>query len=219
VEIKHTSQTEVVESGENLSALLFLTLGSKYFNLVHNVLGETVKLGNPHVISSDTENFLEDYFEKTKWSDFMIIEPVLFNFYHGVELLLKGLLLLTEQPQVKATHTLSSLFHRAEGVASIPNEMKEIIREYVIAKGNDVFFAPFLVENQLSIDDLYESLRYPSDRNFTSLNNYFSLHYNEEKAIKFFEKIMIDIRTLQKMGTILYRETVKQKAGLGSFEI
>ena len=120
--------------------------------------------------------------------------------------------MLTKQPQVKATHTLSSLLHQVEGVASIPEEMKEIIREYVIAKENDIFFAPFLAENQLSIDDLYESLRYPSDRNFKSLNNYyFSLHYNEEKAIKFFEKIMIDIRTLQKSGTILYRETEKQK--------
>jgi len=200
------SHVEMVESGENLKALLFLTLGTKYFNLVFNSLGETVKSGNPHIVSSDTEETIWDnYFEKTKWSDFMIIEPILFNFYHGLELFLKGLLLLCSQDNVKAQHGLLNLFKQIDPIDSIAKDVKEIIREHLVISENDTFLYTFLKENNASIDQLYEALRYPSDKSFQNLNSYISLHYKEDGVIEYFKKIMQDIKTIQKFGVAFYR--------------
>ena len=69
----------------------FLTLSETYFFLVRNVLEENVKQGNLHLVTLDKEISEEEYDEMTKWSDFNIF-PILFNFYHGLELLMKGFL-------------------------------------------------------------------------------------------------------------------------------
>ena len=83
----------------------FLTLSETYFFLVRNVLEENVKQGNLHLVTLDKEISEEEYDEMTKWSDFNIF-PILFNFYHGLELLMKGFLILTDNYKLKIDHDL-----------------------------------------------------------------------------------------------------------------
>lgn len=56
------------------------------------------KQGNKKLIMSlydpneTDEQSRQNYYQKTKWNDFNIGVPILFNFYHGLELCMKGLL-------------------------------------------------------------------------------------------------------------------------------
>lgn len=221
MKIKHRSLTEVKGNEENIRALLFLTLGSKYLNLVHNVLNESIKSGNPHIIISDSlaNGFFDDYFGKTKWSDFMIIEPVLFNFYHGLELTLKGLLLLTNNIDVKAIHSITDHFEKVNAIAEIPQGLKEVIKEHIVVDHdkNPLIFR-FLSENKINIDQLYESLRYPADKGFNDLRTYFGLHYQEGNSLEYFKKMVADIVTLQRFGTSFYRDVTKTGLDFMSLE-
>jgi len=204
------SLAENQEDGESLKALLFLTLGSKYLNLVHNVLSECIKSGNLHVFSSNSPLDWNEYFQKTKWSDFIIIEPVLFNFYQGLELTLKGLLLLTNQTRIEPKHELTALFERVNQVNEIPKEIKEVIKEHMtIDENNNPLVYGFLSTNNKSINHLYESLRYPVDKQFNTSTTYIDLHYQEEKSLEYFKKVNGDIRKLQALCTSFYRSATK----------
>jgi len=46
---------------------------------------------------------------QTKWSDARLVEPLLFNFYHGLELLLKGFALWKSGSNPKLDHLLTVL--------------------------------------------------------------------------------------------------------------
>ncbi len=214
MKIKYRSLVEVHEDGEDLKALSFLTLGSKYLNLVANVLAECIKSGNPHHIISNSPLELGEYFQKTRWSDFIIIEPVLFNFYQGLELTLKGLLFLTSQTGIEPTHGLTALFEKVSGATEILKEAKEIIKEHIIIDGNNnPLIYKFLTTNKKSIDQLYESLRYPTDKSFTNFTMYFDLHYKEKESLEYFKKVIEDIHKLQALCTSFYRDTTKTGFG------
>ncbi len=197
--------TELAESKERLNALLFLTLGSKYLNLVHNVLGESIKSGNPHMIVSDGDSSWEEYYQKTKWSDFFIIEPTLFCLYHGLELTIKGLTLLVKEEDMEPVHSLSKLYNKLLALEEVPNDIKDVIGKYISASEKENFISSFLLENGKDIDGLYESLRYPADKNLQSLNSYFQLHYKEAQALEEYQSILQDIRSLQSSATKFYK--------------
>jgi len=106
----------------NKKALHFLTLSFSYLSLVENVLNETINFGNEHLILSDHELLLGEYEGRTKWSDFNIIVPTLYNFYHGLELLMKGLVILLGK-EVDPKHNIGQLFSeiKSNGKVDIKN--------------------------------------------------------------------------------------------------
>jgi hypothetical protein len=73
-------------------ALGYWTVGIQYLHLVETVANETIQQGNQFVVVSDDEISLERYASETKWSDHSLVVPLLFDFYHGIEVLLKGFL-------------------------------------------------------------------------------------------------------------------------------
>lgn len=74
-------------------ALHYWRLATQYLDLTEAVSTELVRSGNPWVIVA-SELSDAQYRESTTWSDHRIGVAVLFNFYHGVELVLKGFLAL-----------------------------------------------------------------------------------------------------------------------------
>jgi hypothetical protein len=65
--------------------------------LTINSIEELEKQGNKNLLFfdgnlSEDESWLK-YDQQTNWNDNNIAIPVLFNFYHGIELVLKGLIL------------------------------------------------------------------------------------------------------------------------------
>ena len=75
------------------------------------------KLGNKKLVMSlydpnqTDEESHESYYQKTKWNDFNIGVPILFNFYHGLELCMKGLLQEINKLPTNKTHGLTDYYN------------------------------------------------------------------------------------------------------------
>ncbi len=76
-----------------------------------------------------------------RWSDLHIIEPTLFNFYHGIELSLKALLVAKGEP-IEKIHKLSRLL--------------ELVNSHYDSKElSDFYGAYLLTERQNTGTDLF----------------------------------------------------------------
>jgi HEPN domain-containing protein len=190
---------------EKIIPLSFLTLGLKYLRLVSNTLEETKKQNNAHLIMSD--NMIDEgiYAGLTKWSDFNIIEPVLFNFYHGLELIMKGLLYLCDG-SIKATHGLSDQFLEISSKKELAPSLKSILKNHLDIDCMDEMVSTFLKNNRLTIDQLYEVFRYPIDRMFEGFRNYTNLKYREDNSMEYFSRVITDIDDLSRQVVKFYRE-------------
>ena len=72
--------------------LKFYKLGHQFLNSSKVLLEKLVENDNRQVVISNFEITEEYYNEQTKYSDFNIIIPILFNYYHGLELIIKAAL-------------------------------------------------------------------------------------------------------------------------------
>ncbi|HDK25819.1 MAG TPA: hypothetical protein ENG48_01850, partial [Candidatus Atribacteria bacterium] len=95
---------------KNYKIFLF---SDQYIQMVKNTLEMAIKEKNPSVIISDTFITEKDLNEKTKYCDYSIIYPLLFLFYHWIELILKGFLivLVKENPKTKKPDTEKIAHH------------------------------------------------------------------------------------------------------------
>jgi len=80
-----------------MNSSAFIGLGYNFLQLTINSIEELENQGNKNLLFldgnlSEDESWLK-YDQQTKWNDNNIAIPVLFNFYHGIELVLKGLIL------------------------------------------------------------------------------------------------------------------------------
>lgn len=189
-----------------LPPLALMTLGIKYLQLVQGVLRETIAQGNQHMLIFDREFSWVEYHEQTRWSDFNVAEPVLFNFYHGLELIMKGLLHLVNGQQVQPSHDLENLLKAILKDTRFSAGIKNIFERHLMVKNLPPQLRDFLNQNHLDVDMLYGALRYPGDVKLVKINNYWRLHYNEKNAVPYFESIISDSNSLCVESVKLYRE-------------
>ncbi|MGB1456460.1 HEPN domain-containing protein, partial [Spongiibacter marinus] len=99
---------------DRYESISYALMARDFWRLVSNSCEELVKRGNPQSLMYEGWHWPSDkeWMEHTKWSDINIAQPVLFNFYHGIELSLKALLSAKELEPPKK-HTLSSLYTSA----------------------------------------------------------------------------------------------------------
>jgi HEPN domain-containing protein len=142
----------------------FIGLGYNFLQLTINSIEEMEKQGNksllffPGNISDD--EMKSQYDEKTKWNDNNISIPVLFNFYHGVELVIKGLIVKCGG-QLTTMHKLSDLLKELKKSQNPPSE--DLINHFEeILKFN---LNNFFDSNNKSVDTFYESFKYPQYKN------------------------------------------------------
>jgi len=146
-------------SENQLKALKFWRVSIQYLHLSQSCSEECAKANNEFVVVTDEEISLDEYQEKTKWSDFNLAIPVLFNFYHGLETLLKGFLTIggLEWPK---EHKLSAFFisfkehYPDSGLIGHLNKYLSINDSPELLKG-------FFDEGARSIDMYYQALKYP----------------------------------------------------------
>lgn len=189
-------------------ALSFWTASFQFLILVENVSKETVSQGNPWIMIKDFQDGPigdEEYAEKTRWSDHSIIIPLLFNLYHGIELLLKGFLLVDPEVKVKGNHDVQKLCKQfAEKYSE-----EALLIDFFCKYTDDVSLSPilqqFLKDNALSLENLYQALRYPSNISFKDIKDYKSLKYTGEKGSKFFQELHEDIKEVRKAAVKLGR--------------
>lgn len=184
----------------------FLSLSENYLLLVKNVLKETIKQGNTWVVLGDKEITEKIYINKTKWSDFNIIIPILFNFYHGLELLMKGLLSLIDNYELKNSHDIKEILEDFRSNYIKNMEIINILNKYIDSNSMPKIFSECLKENNISINKFYIFLKYPTDKNISRMYNYFKLKYNEEEVLSLFKGIIDDIDFLISKVVKVYRE-------------
>ncbi len=61
----------------------------------------------------------------------------------------------------------------------------------------------------MQVDQLYEVLRYPSDRQLQNIYKYFLLHYKEDKSLEYFVQIVADIKQLAREVVKFFRDREK----------
>lgn len=116
----------------------------QYKQMVMNALEMAIIGKNPSAIISNTYITEQAFDTKTKYCDYRIIYPLLFLFYHWMELVLKGFLLVlarenpeTKKPDIKkiAHHNLIKLLKNLKKITltkkilliSLRNILKKII--------------------------------------------------------------------------------------------
>ena len=200
-----------MEKNQFRRGLYILTISTEYLHLVKNVVGENIKKGNPWMISGDTRIIDGQYEEMTKWSDFNTSSPILFNFYHGLELLLKGFLILKENYVLEPSHLVEKLFEEFKKNYNEKQGLISVLNKYLTLESMPPFLASCLKDNNIQINNLYEFFRYPFDKQFQKEYDYSRLKHQEEKGLTFFKEFEGDIDTLLKEAVKLYREIEKEQ--------
>jgi hypothetical protein len=187
----------------------YLGLSYQFWTLTKESINEMGKQGNKKLIMSlydpneTDEQSHQNYYQKTKWNDFNIGIPILFNFYHGLELCMKGLLQEIGKLPTNKNHKLSGYF-------KIISENNSVFIPEIIASIGKVLnsenpFYDFFKSNNSNVDNYYQLLRYPESvkgnnflhgeirgREQIGLNNFNSIKNScieiEKAIIKWFEK-------------------------------
>ena len=147
----------------------YIGITYQFWNLVRESINEMEKINNVNLLISSYKPKISDkerreiYAEKTKWNDFRIGVPVLFNYYHGLELLMKGLLQEINAVPRKKSHDLTEYY--AQIIFNQNKLTPEIIKTtgQFLKKAN--LFEKFFTDNGSSVDKFYIMLRYPGPVN------------------------------------------------------
>jgi hypothetical protein len=172
-------------------AMRYWNLGIQYLHLTQHVSSQVVESGNLWVVAGEPNYPDTEYFEKTKWSDFMLATPLLFNFYHGVELMLKGFVALASGQPVKRSHKLTDLaasfFMYHPGAEPGP-----FLSKYLNANTAPSPLREFFAASKTDVDMFYEALKYPDGGGGKQfLHN--KLHYQSEWGVPFYSELRDDI--------------------------
>ena len=139
----------------------FLGIGFQYLDLSQKVALEIAKSGNVWMFvqeGTDFERMDKEYEEAVYWSDHKLVIPVLFNFYHGVELMLKGLLLLSKD-EFK-NHKLSAMLEKTKEHYN-GAEFINYLEKYISRSSMPDILQLFFDISSMKVDEWYQALKYP----------------------------------------------------------
>ncbi|TXE15278.1 HEPN domain-containing protein [Seonamhaeicola algicola] len=172
----------------------YLGLSYQFWTLTKEAINEMKKQENKKLIMSKydpnqtDEESHEEYYQKTKWNDFNVGVPILYNFYHGLELCMKGLLQeINKFPTSKKTHSLTSYFEiiKENKKSFIP----EIIHSIDKVLNNENSFSSFFESNNSNVDSYYQLLRYPESYKGNEIYFHGEIRGKEKIGLKNFESI------------------------------
>lgn len=128
-----------------------------------------------------------------------MVIPLLFNFYHGLELILKGFVIASEGKSAKLNHGLTQLYHKFIKNYKNQTKLNKFFSKYLDKTQMPSLLLDFLTHNKLSVDRFYESLRYPFDLNLSNEYQHFVLKYQGTNGIQFYRSMSKDIREMMKL--------------------
>lgn len=185
-------------------SLKFYRLGHQFLNSSKVLLEKLVENEDRQVVISNFEITEEYYNEQTKYSDFNIIIPILFNYYHGLELIIKAALEQIGKLE-KDRHNIENL------IKKLKEEYKEDERfiNYVVEKIDKPIqiVTKFQTDNnQINGFSVYEALRYPDNKSENKLINYESLLHNGDTIVDDCRGIIQNIENIKIATVRKYRE-------------
>jgi len=179
-----------------------LLFSDKYITMVENTLEKAIKSGNPSVIISDSYITDQDLINKTKYCDYSIIIPLLFLFYHWIELVLKGflLVLVKEDADIKkiSHHNVIKLLKEFKNNFSNEKDIIIFFEKYIKKDNMPNLLKMFFNKNNLSVRNYYNFFRYPLDKNFNIKYDYSSIQYTNKEGLTFFKDLLKDINIYKK---------------------
>jgi len=179
-----------------------LLFSDKYITMVENTLEKAIKSGNPSVIISDSYITDQDLINKTKYCDYSIIIPLLFLFYHWIELVLKGflLVLVKEDADIKkiSHHNVIKLLREFKNNFSNEKDIIIFFEKYIKKDNMPNLLKMFFNKNNLSVRNYYNFFRYPLDKNFNIKYDYSSIQYTNKEGLTFFKDLLKDINRYKK---------------------
>jgi hypothetical protein len=176
-----------------------------YLRFVRAALTESIKHENSWVRISSSPISEEEYDEQTKWSDFNIIIPLLFNFYHGLELLLKGFVLLKQAEDRRLDHDIEMLLTTFRSSYPDQSELGSILAKYIERSTSPDLLREFFDENRCSANRFYEVLRYPFDKKLASRFAHHCLKHRQRASLPFFKSMVADIDAICRCSVHLGR--------------
>ena len=181
-------------------AVRHFMLSDNFLQLVESVLTETVSHNNVDMyVGPPREDIGEHYRQMTKWSDFRIFVPTLFNFFHGIELILKGANYKIALPSSNPDHKLSALL--ANFKTNYPNavELISIFEKYIFPNSTECMtLSTFYVSNRIADSSrFYEVFKYPYSKDFKFDFDYGDLRNLDANGVNFFKQIIIDIQIIR----------------------
>jgi len=188
-------------------ALSFWQVSFQYLDLSENVAKLISESGNKWVFIQegwDANRLEEEHREATKWSDYNQGIPVIFNFYHGLEVLLKGFLVAAERNF--HGHGLTHLHGQVSDVH--PNaEFLQLMKRYLFKKELPAILGRFLEESGVSIDRWYQALRYPESGGVQAeIYAHEHLQFQTDTGAKFFGGLAKNIHEIRVSAVSYARE-------------
>lgn len=177
-------------------ALPYLTLALHFLRLAEAASAQISRRGNPHIVVSSERMTPAQYDRFTAWSDHTVGIAVLFNFYHGIELIIKGLLALQAQPPFhhRLTELLSCLEHN-QICPALSGTLATLVRDI----DSDSPIGRFLTANSIQIDSWYESLKYPKSAK-GEMFSHTDLKYGSGGTVAFWRTIGSSAKRLRKQA-------------------
>ena len=180
----------------------YIGLSYQFLNLAKEAINEMEKQDNRTLTLSDAKENKDDswseYENNTRWNDMNVGVPILFNFYHGLELMMKGLTFEVSK-DVKLDHNIESIY---KNLASMPdgisNELISLFSKYIV---DDSPFHQFFKDNKSSPKDFFNVLKYPESKNKTRFS-FSTIRGNEDNGLKrFIEMILLIFELKLLIGT------------------
>jgi hypothetical protein len=171
----------------------YISHSYNFWTLTRNSIEEMERQGNKNYVVSEyservTEKESWQNFElQTKWNDQNIGIPILFNFYHGLELYMKGLLEMKKISFEKKRHNLKLLFELIktnENLYSI--ELISLLEKHI---DNPEEYNNFFKDNKIEVNNFYECFRYPENNNKTIEYFYGNIRGKQEETLILYKEL------------------------------
>lgn len=183
------------------SPLSYWTLGAQFLRLAHESCVEIVNAGNKFMVVSDKPILPSAFNQAVRWSDHSVGAGVLFCYFHGIELILKGFLVATGAGATH--HRLTHLLRDFES-AFPDTDLGEAVRASLPHAGADSPLGRFLASNSIQIDNWYEALKYPESTKGKSFSHV-DLKFGGSRTLVFWQSLHASSAEIQTKAVALSR--------------
>ncbi|HEY0974806.1 MAG TPA: hypothetical protein VGE57_09960 [Solimonas sp.] len=163
----------------------YWTLAAQFLRLAHESCVEIVNSGNKFMVSAAKPISQFEFDQAVRWSDHAVGTGVLFSYYHGIELILKGFLAAVgvRSQHHRLTDLLKNFESRFPGT-----DLGKAISSALPQAGGDSPMGRFLASNSIQIDDWYEALKYPESMRGATFDH-FDLKFGGQSTIPFWSSV------------------------------
>lgn len=187
--------------------LMFFRTGKQYVDSAIYLMKAICRSGNQTGAIADSFEEAEKIMKrKVALSDLTLFLPALFDYYHGLELYIKGLIFMYNQSKT-TTHEITTLIGKLKDTA-VNEELVKLFEEVYAIK--DGMISKFKKDNNITNQvAFYESLRYPIDNKFEKKYDYTALRHNGTDGIA---EMKIIVKKLELISTNVFKEYKKMKS-------